>query len=138
MGKASRWIINFLVGKQEKKINDAPKPKVSNESSSTASARPSVNRPGTPKVKRRWSFGKLAGKEASHRVTRSVDSIDISKLSLEVRKNHAVAPRDVENAAATRIQAAFRSHLVRFSIQNSTTCSRIRKCSFSVSFIIRF
>ncbi|KAM1353975.1 hypothetical protein ACFX2H_033384 [Malus domestica] len=113
MGKASRWIIKFLVGKQEKKINDAPKTKVSNESSSTASARPSVNRPGTPKVKRRWSFGKLAGKEASHRVTRSVDSIDISKLSLKVQKNHAVAPRDVENAAATRIQAAFRSHLAR-------------------------
>ncbi|XP_068341497.1 protein IQ-DOMAIN 19-like [Pyrus communis] len=113
MGKASRWIINFLVGKQEKKINDVPKTNVSNEFLLTISARAEVKHPGTPKVKRRWSFGKLAGKEASHMFTKSVDSIDITKLPLKAQKNRAVTPRDVENAAATRIQAAFRSHLAR-------------------------
>ncbi|TQD92975.1 hypothetical protein C1H46_021455 [Malus baccata] len=113
MGKASRWIINFLVGKQEKKINDVPKTNVSNEFALTFSARAAVKQLGTPKVKRRWSFGMLAGKEVSRMVTKSVDSIDITKLSLKAQKNRAVTPRDVENAAATRIQAAFRSHLAR-------------------------
>ncbi|KAM1649387.1 hypothetical protein ACFX15_010147 [Malus domestica] len=113
MGKASRWIINFLVGKQEKKINDVPKTNVSNEFALTFSARAAVKQLGTPKVKRRWSFGMLAGKEVSRMVTKSVDSIDITKLSLKAQKNRAVTPGDVENAAATRIQAAFRSHLAR-------------------------
>ncbi|CAL9003562.1 unnamed protein product [Prunus brigantina] len=112
MGKASKWIINFLVGKQEKKINQTHV-SISTEHPSTAT------KPGTPKVKRRWSFGRLAGKEACHRPSKSVDSIDttILPLPLKAQQNHAltlaVVPRDVEDAAATRIQAAFRSHLAR-------------------------
>lgn len=137
MGKASRWIINFLVGKQEKKINDVQKTNFSNEFALTISAREAVKQPGTPKVKRRWSFGKLVGKE-SHRFTKSVDSIDITKLSLKAQKNRAVTPRDVENAAATRIQAAFRSHLVRISIQNIVSCSLIYNWLVSGSFLTQF
>ncbi|ONI04820.1 hypothetical protein PRUPE_6G341200 [Prunus persica] len=112
MGKASKWIINFLVGKQEKKINQT-NVSISTEHPSTAT------KPGTPKVKRRWSFGRLAGKEACHRPSKSVDSIDttILPLPLKAQQNHAltlaVVPRDVDDAAATRIQAAFRSHLAR-------------------------
>lgn len=107
MGKASKWILNFLIGKQEKK-NEA----LLNEQCLSSTTKPS--HPGTPKVKRRWSFGR-----SSHRVSKSVDSIDTTKLPLKPQKNHVVlVSREVENAAATRIQAAFRGHLVQISIQN--------------------
>lgn len=107
MGKASKWILNFLIGKQEKK-NEA----LLNEQCLSCTTKPS--HPGTPKVKRRWSFGR-----SSHRVSKSVDLIDTTKLPLKPQQNHVVlVSREVENAAATRIQATFRGHLVQISIQN--------------------
>lgn len=108
MGKASKWILNFLIGKQEKK-NEA----LLNEQCLSSTTKKSHL--GTPKVKRRWSFGR-----SSHRVSKSVDdSIDTTKLPLKPQQNHVVlVSREVENAAATRIQAAFRGHLVQISIQN--------------------
>ncbi|KAL6132565.1 hypothetical protein ACLB2K_064806 [Fragaria x ananassa] len=102
MGKASKWILNFLIGKQEKR----------NEALLTekcVSSTPKPSHPGSPKVKRRWSFGR-----SSHRVSKSVDSIDTTKLALKPQQNHAVwVTIQAENAAATRIQAAFRAHLAR-------------------------
>ncbi|KAH7543228.1 hypothetical protein FEM48_Zijuj02G0162000 [Ziziphus jujuba var. spinosa] len=117
MGKASRWIRNFLIGKKEdRKKNDAS---FSVESQTTKSE--SV--PGTPKVKRKWSFGKASGKEATHKFSKSFDSIDPSKLPIqavaksESQKSHTkamVAIRgQIEYAAATKIQSVFRSYLAR-------------------------
>lgn len=107
MGKASKWILNFLIGKQEKK-NEA----LLNEQCLSSTTKPSHL--GTPKVKRRWSFGR-----SSHRVLKSVDSIDTTKLPMKPQQNHVVfVSREVENAAATRIQAVFRGHLVQICIQN--------------------
>ncbi|KAM5561546.1 hypothetical protein ABKV19_022242 [Rosa sericea] len=104
MGKASKWILNFLIGKQEKKKK--------NEALLTEKCVSSTTKPihlGSPKVKRRWSFGR-----SSHRVSKSVDSIDTTKLPLKPQLNHAVwVSIQAENAAATRIQAAFRAHLAR-------------------------
>ncbi|XP_050383813.1 protein IQ-DOMAIN 19-like [Argentina anserina] len=102
MGKASKWILNFLIGKQEKK----------NQALLTDQFTSSTNRtshPGTPKVKRRWSFGR-----SSHRVSKSADSIDTTTLALKPQQNLAACVSiQAENAAATRIQAAFRAHLAR-------------------------
>lgn len=108
---------NFLIGKKEdkKKIEAA----FSAEHHSTKME----NQPGTPKVKRKWSFRKLSGKETSHKLTKSFDSIDTSKLQVQVptesvaRQNHikalVVFRGHVKNAAATKIQAAFRAYLVQ-------------------------
>ncbi|XP_024025206.1 protein IQ-DOMAIN 14 [Morus notabilis] len=117
MGKASKWMRNFLMGKKEdkKKINTA----FSLEYQSTKME----SQPGTPKVRKKWSFRKLSGKGASYKLSKSFDSIDASKLPVQApaesmaRQNHIealVAIRGhVENAAATKIQAAFRSYLAR-------------------------
>lgn len=81
------------------------------------------SQPGTPKVRQKWSFRKLSGKGASLKLSKSFDSIDASKLPVQApaesmaRQNHieaSVAIRGhIENAAATKIQAAFRSYLVQ-------------------------
>lgn len=117
MGKASKWIRNFLIGKKDdKKKNDYAN---SLEYQSTKMG----SQPGTPKVKRKWSFGKSAGKGASHKFSKSFDSIDASKLPVQppiesgTHQNHVKALAairvQVENAAATKIQAVFRSYLVK-------------------------
>ncbi|KAG6750626.1 hypothetical protein POTOM_045131 [Populus tomentosa] len=66
MGKASRWTINFLLGKKEEKTkkNDVS---FHAEKETTPAA--------TPAYKRRWSFGKSAKKERVYRGRRSLDSI---------------------------------------------------------------
>lgn len=64
----------------------------------------------TPKVRRRWSF-----KSSSHKSTRSFDSIFMPKQALleyETQQNKALPPRLNAHAAATKIQAAYRSYLV--------------------------
>ncbi|PON73867.1 IQ motif, EF-hand binding site [Parasponia andersonii] len=81
------------------------------------------SQPGTPKVKRKWSFGKSAGKGASHKFSKSFDSIDAGNVPVQAsaesrtQQNHvkmlAAIQGHVENAAATKIQAAFRSYLAR-------------------------
>ncbi|XP_059436056.1 protein IQ-DOMAIN 19-like [Corylus avellana] len=105
MGKAGKWIRNFLLGKREQKYKK-------NESSSFSAEHhhhnPSI-KPGSPRMKKRWSFGRAAGKRASHKFSKSLDSIDTTKLPLQATAENV----DVENAAATRIQAVFRSYLAR-------------------------
>ncbi|KAF3968976.1 hypothetical protein CMV_007189 [Castanea mollissima] len=94
----------------------------------------SRSQPGTPRMKRRWSLGKVAAN--NHKVSKSLDSIDTTKLPMqavaedEARQNHAnaesmvqqnwamaMAVNDAENAAATKIQAVFRSYLARRALQ---------------------
>jgi hypothetical protein len=98
MGKAGKWIRNFLLGKREQKYKK-------NESSFS----------GSPRVNKRWSFGRAAWKRASHKLSKSLDLIDTTKLPLQATAENV----DVENAAATRIQAVFRSYLVQTSILDS-------------------
>ncbi|KAF4365888.1 hypothetical protein CsatB_028830 [Cannabis sativa] len=119
MGKASKWIRNFLIGKKdEKKKNDYSSHSTEYQLANIGS------KPGTPKVKRRWSFGKSAGKGVSHKFSRSLDSIEAIKLPVHVpaeesgaQQNHAkalvVIQEHIENDSATKIQAAFRSYLAK-------------------------
>ncbi|WRX23979.1 IQ motif [Theobroma cacao] len=137
MGKASRWLVNFLLGRKE------DKGKRKNISISFEEGRvttPSATPPATP-FKRRWSFGKLASKERAHKSSRSLDSMTATPLVkqavLGLEKRHdntrvlamamtsatkrktkatsaaSLISKVVEDAAATRIQAAFRSYLAR-------------------------
>lgn len=76
----------------------------------------------TPKVKRRWSFGRSTAKQRAHNYSKSIDSFDTALLAIramgmsenEQNCNVVVAKkRATEETAATKIQALFRSHLVR-------------------------
>lgn len=128
MGKAGKWIRNLLLGKKEQeKLNtkdgDGSRP----QEASTAII------PATPK--RRWSFRRSSNAEkllVNHKSCRSFDSIITSQLVSQAlfdyaihQQNHqiirkAAATPKVCNrisradgmAAATKIQAAFRSYLV--------------------------
>lgn len=116
MEKASKWMRNYLIGKKEEKYKI-----------DTSSAEKKIA--GSPKVKRRWSFGrktdgKITGNVAMHRFSRSFDSSDsAAKLKIQsVVETHQFpqspsttlveTPNKIQSAAATRIQAAFRSYLV--------------------------
>lgn len=120
MGKASKWIRNFLLGKKEDKIKKIDAFCSEDKSGNTGSLIVS------PKVKRRWSFGKLTGgritsKVVGHKFSRSFDSGDSAKLQIQplletktprhLPKPLAKASKD-KNKAATKIQASFRSYLV--------------------------
>ncbi|XP_020210907.1 protein IQ-DOMAIN 14 [Cajanus cajan] len=121
MGKASKWIRNFLLGKKEEKLKKidgfCPEDKSVNKGSQIVSS----------KVKRRWSFGKLTGgritsKVAGHKFSRSFDSGDSAKLQIQALLEAktprrlptplAKASRD-KNKAAIKIQAGFRSYLAK-------------------------
>ncbi|KAJ1413901.1 P-loop containing nucleoside triphosphate hydrolase [Sesbania bispinosa] len=117
MGKAGKWIRNLLLGKKEEKFKKIDTLCPENKTAT--------------KVKRRWSFGKLAGGRITgkvaenHKFSRSFDSGDSAKLQIRVlleTKNPRYLPTSLakvyedtefETAAATRIQAAFRSYLAR-------------------------
>ncbi|XP_062143812.1 protein IQ-DOMAIN 19-like [Alnus glutinosa] len=102
MGKAGKWIRNFLLGKREQKYKK-------NDSSFSAEHHHPSTKPGSPRVKKRWSFGRAAGKRASHKFSKSLDSIETTKLPIQATAEND----DVENVAATKIQAVFRSYLAR-------------------------
>ncbi|KAK3011788.1 hypothetical protein RJ639_011776 [Escallonia herrerae] len=138
MGKASKWIRNFLTGKKEEKAKKK-------DGGFTDESLAIV--PATPREKRRWSFGRSARTENAagvfHKSTRSFDSIVTAQLlaqaslAYENQQKNAMAmavavaaveatkaavttrrapPRKhgpVEHAAATKIQAFFRSYLAR-------------------------
>lgn len=123
MGKASRWIRNFLMGKRERDNKDDGL--VSAVSLGTS---PAVV-PSSSKVKRRWSFKRSSSTDSmTHSSIRSFDSVltaqlkaQASLLEFEILQNHAKAflaakTAAVEVEAAIRIQAAFRSYLVSFSV----------------------
>ncbi|KAJ7978097.1 Protein IQ-DOMAIN 14 [Quillaja saponaria] len=108
MGKAGKWIRNFLIGKKEEK--DKKNDISSIEYTITTNMGTQV---GTPKVKRRWSFGKIAGKVKAHKFSSSFDSIDTAKLPMNTMVESETLYRGIEIAAATKIQSIFRSFLAR-------------------------
>ncbi|MED6181281.1 hypothetical protein PIB30_018016 [Stylosanthes scabra] len=115
MGKAGKWIRNFLMGKKEDKYKKIDAVRAESKSSAMDS----------PKVKRRWSFGRLtmgrtSGKVAGHKFSLSFDSGDSAKLqaqpprrSLPIVEFKASINTRSKNSAATMIQAAFRSYLAK-------------------------
>lgn len=117
MGKASKWIRNLLMGKREDKAKETG-PSVPAETCTSTSLRTMVVTT-TPKVRRRWSF-KSSTKASSHKSTRSFDSIFMPKQALmesETQQNQAIPPRLNAHAAATKIQAAYRSYLARRALR---------------------
>uniref|UniRef100_A0A6N2L4F7 DUF4005 domain-containing protein n=1 Tax=Salix viminalis TaxID=40686 RepID=A0A6N2L4F7_SALVM len=115
MGKASRWMINFFLGKKEEKCKKKDISFYAEKKTTTATV------PSNPTIKRRWSFGKSAKKE---RGRRSIDSV-ITTPYLAHRSSFAlpateaiktIVPqtlaanrirKEMEDSAATRIQAVF-------------------------------
>ncbi|XWS58325.1 hypothetical protein CRYUN_Cryun08bG0024200 [Craigia yunnanensis] len=142
MGKASRWLVNFLLGREEDK-GKRKNISISFEEGSVMTT-PCATPSATP-FKRRWSFGKLARKERAHKNSRSLDSMTATPLvkqavlNLENRQDNtrvlamamtsatkrrtkatyaaSLISKAVEDAAATRIQAAFRSYLAKKALR---------------------
>ncbi|KAL4029101.1 hypothetical protein IC575_012322 [Cucumis melo] len=111
MGKAGKWILNFLVGKKEDNEKKRKKKKMGSSSSSSFSDH-------HENLKLKWSFRKTSTKSSNllltHNLSKSVNSID----TIEAMNHVAIAeqrkpPSTVQNAAATTIQSAYRSHLAR-------------------------
>ncbi|KAE8710569.1 Pseudouridine synthase family protein, putative isoform 1 [Hibiscus syriacus] len=133
MGKAGKWLVNFLLGRKDEKA------KRKNLSLSFEEGTLITNPCATPSpsssFKRRWSFGKLSSKDCAPKSSRSFDSMTATPLGtqavfdMEIRHDNknvfamAMARYTkrktkatyaaVLHAAATRIQAAFRSYLAR-------------------------
>ncbi|KAI4338654.1 hypothetical protein MLD38_023686 [Melastoma candidum] len=128
MGKASKWLMGFLSGKKEREKRSHG-PQLLLEGTLV----PAVAMPlATTKVKRGWSFGKSAGMVIlrGHKPSRSLDSLESGQLVGKAKEGEcllplvvrgwdtavAVVPKDERKAAATKIQAVFRSYLVRESL----------------------
>ncbi|KAL9685656.1 hypothetical protein QQ045_023107 [Rhodiola kirilowii] len=118
MGKASKWIKNFLMGKKEDKERMVPPMTYTGNSTAIV--------PSTPRVRRKWSFGRSKGKDIfQHKFSKSLDAMDASilpvQLMIEYAKTRHISPwvaitepcYDSRDKAATKIQAVFRSFLAR-------------------------
>lgn len=122
MGKASKWIRNFLLGKKDEKIKKI-------DAFCSEDLKCSGSLIVSPKVKRRWSFGKLTGGRitskiaAGHKLSRSFDSGESAKLQIQALSERKTSRRRLptplprtckdKNKAATKIQAGFRSYLAK-------------------------
>ncbi|CAI8619048.1 unnamed protein product [Vicia faba] len=118
MGKASKWIRTLLLGKKEENFKQidtfCSEKKTANAVKSSSSSNKMV-------VKRKWSFRKLTGGRSTgrivaHKVSKSFDSIDSSKLQIQALMFQTQTPRttaEFVKRAATRIQASFCSYLAR-------------------------
>lgn len=105
MGKASRWIRNFLMGKREDKAKK------------TGTLVPDTTVvTHTPELRRRWSFrASLRANTISHNSSISFDSILMPKQDIfeyETLQKNVMPPTLNACTAATKIQAAYRSYLV--------------------------
>ncbi|XP_057763690.1 protein IQ-DOMAIN 19-like isoform X2 [Salvia miltiorrhiza] len=110
MGKASRWIRNLLMGgKREDKAKAFPP-----ETCTSTSL--GIMVVATPKVRRRWSFKRPPGpKPVTHKSSKSFDSIYMPKQDLLALP--MTPPTLNAHAAATRIQATYRSYLARRALR---------------------
>lgn len=142
MGKTSKWIRNFLTGKKERtkeKINQS-------ECGFTSTT------PGTPKEKRRWSFRRSSATAPPACASTLKDSSPLPQpppppppqpfvLDSEDEQSKNVSAAeiaiDVEEFAAVKIQACFRSHLVKLKTNSSllntlflSLCSRVHIFNF--------
>ncbi|CAN7031131.1 hypothetical protein BRARA_H00779 [Brassica rapa] len=120
MGKTSKWIRNFLTGKKERtkeKINQS-------ERGFTSTT------PGTPKEKRRWSFRRSSATAPPTCASTLKDSSPPPQPppppqpfvvdSEDEQSKNVSAPEiavAVEDFAAVKIQACFRSHLARKALR---------------------
>ncbi|KAI3725711.1 hypothetical protein L1987_65503 [Smallanthus sonchifolius] len=128
MGKASRWIINLLLGKKEDKINNKDRYGDSSDAVILSSPPPATAIiPASPR--RRWSFRRSNSKKkvaVNHKSCRSFDSIMSSQLLSQALFDYAIQHQNhttnttrrvlssaIAVTAATTIQAAFRSYLAR-------------------------
>lgn len=112
MEKATKWIADVLLGKK----------KFRNRSCTSFSMRFKSAKMESqyciPKLEGKWSFRRFAGKFSG-----SFDAIK-AKFTLQASQKHAnalvVTRGDIENIAATKIQAAFRSFLVQTKNQKQS------------------
>jgi hypothetical protein len=111
MGKAGRWLRSFLTGgKKDRKGKDGGQPPA-----------PPSPAPPSAKEKRRWSFRRPPAQATTN--TSSLCFSDVHAVSpAPEAESSAAADVAEENeaaaAAAVRIQAAFRSYLVRIMIRH--------------------
>ena len=139
MGIAGKWIRNFLLGKREEKGKHKKRVNsVATEVSNLGSPRAILS---VTKEKRRWSFKKSTTTEKDTRRNLSFDSISTPHLGKQALEEHEIeqirfkailvatskqvngtmpvvttpvsqAIGPLKDAAAIKIQAAFRSYLV--------------------------
>ncbi|KAL1220671.1 Protein IQ-DOMAIN 19 [Cardamine amara subsp. amara] len=126
MGKTSKWIRNLLIGKKEKSKENI----IQSECGYTSTI------PGTPKEKRRWSFRRSSATAPPPQACAFTpkDSSPppqpppppppplpqlsvVSILDNEDEQNKNVSAVEIEEIAAVKIQAFFRSHLARKALR---------------------
>lgn len=125
MGKAGKWIRNFLLGKKEEKLKQIDTFYPENNKTAKVGSNNMV-------VKRRWSFrklsgsGRITGKVVTPKFSKSFDSDEFDSTRMQIQalleaqisrclpKALAKVYEDAEfeKTAAIKIQAAFRSYLV--------------------------
>ncbi|XP_071933196.1 protein IQ-DOMAIN 19-like [Coffea arabica] len=140
MGKAGKWIRNFLLGKREEK--DKHKKRVNSVATEVSNLGSPTAILSVTKEKRRWSFKKSTTTEKDTRRNLSFDSISTPHLGKQALEEHEIeqirfkailvatskqvngtmpvvttpvsqAIGPLKDAAAIKIQAAFRSYLAR-------------------------
>ncbi|KAE8713264.1 Pseudouridine synthase family protein, putative isoform 1 [Hibiscus syriacus] len=124
MGKASKWLRNFLIGRKD---NEGKRKNVSVSFEDHGSSM--ANPPPSP-LRRIWSFGKSASDVRVCKSSRSFNTMTASSIvnqaALDLENQHdntrvlsmaayetSLTSRAIKDDAARRIQASFRAYLAR-------------------------